>query len=84
MVPQLSSHVLDHCKFLQLFPTINFYVAVALLFQFSLADLSHQPATALCRYMEQHYSTEALAAMLEKFAALFAAHTGIAMEIHKQ
>jgi hypothetical protein len=34
MVPQLSAKVLDHCKYLQMFPTINFYVAVGLLFQY--------------------------------------------------
>ncbi len=69
---------LAHCEYLQMFPTINFHTAAALLYHHPLKELVGQRAGVLCDlFAKQYVFCEELKDMLKAFVALLEAHAGL-------
>eukprot|EP01032_Pedospumella_encystans_P013025 gene13025-15023_t len=69
---------LAHCEYLQLFPTLNFHTAAALLYHHPLRELVGQRAGVLCDlFAKQYVFCEELKDMLKSFVALLEAHAGL-------
>jgi hypothetical protein len=75
--------LMAHCEFLQLFPTINFYVGALLLHHFTLQTLVSQDLRVIIGLFRTHYFLPDEARdRLESFLALLDTHTGL--EMHQQ
>lgn len=72
---------LAHCEFLQLFPTLNFYTAAALLHHHPLRELVGQRVGALYElFARQYVCSEELRDQIKSFVTLLEAHAGL--ELH--
>jgi len=80
---QCDAKYLAHCEFLQLFPTLNFYTAAALLHHHPLRELVGQRVGALCElFARQYVCSEELRDQIKAFVALLEAHAGL--ELHTE
>lgn len=69
---------LAHCEYLQLFPTLNFYTAAALLHSHPLRELVGQRVGALGElFSRQYVCSEDLRGQLKAFVALLEVHAGL-------
>jgi ribosomal protein S14 len=73
-----EGNFLSHCEYLQRFPTVNFFLACALLHHFPLRDLLRQTPAALCSYLHaQHVCTGETEVMVASFLQLVGTHAGL-------
>jgi hypothetical protein len=77
-VLRAEGNILSHCEFLQRFPTVNFYLACALLHHFPLRSLLRQTPAAVCSQLRaQHVCAGETEGMVASFLQLVSTHAGL-------